>query len=154
MWYLILCFTLFLFLSKNTFPNKFISLNFLTYLIALETFPPLSLSDYIHWTSILLIVFVWCSIKEGNIFYLIDTLIVSSIKVLELSLLILPQEEIYLPYPLVVKLFWFDNIFLSGVITCLVLRETGYNFKVDTAKMKEYYLFGAVVILHLIAYVF
>ena len=154
MWYLILCFTLFLFLSKNTFTNKFISLSFLSYLLYLELLPSVSLEGYVWWTTCLLGIFIWCSYKDYNVKYIFDTTVISILKVLEISLLLFPELQFYLPEKMSTHIFIFDSIFLSGVITCLVLRETGYSFKIDMEKMKEYYLFGAVVILHLIAYVF
>lgn len=154
MWYLILCFTLFLFLSKNTFTNKFISLSFITYLLYLELLPSINLEGYVWWTTSLLGVFIWCSYKDYDIKYIPDTVLISAIKILELSLLFFPELQFYISDKIVDKIFIFDRLFLSALITSLVLRETGYNFKIDMTKMKEYYLFGAVVILHLIAYVF
>ena len=52
------------------------------------------------------------------------------------------------------KIFILDSIFLSAVITSLILRETGYTLKVNMENIREYYLLISVVVLHVIAYVF
>ena len=93
MWYLILCFTLFLFLSKNTFTNKFISLSFLAYLLYLELLPSISLEGYIWWTTYLLGVFIWCSYRDYNVVYIFDTSCIFILKTLELSLLFFPELQ-------------------------------------------------------------
>tara|TARA_Y100000588_G_scaffold244854_1_gene259100 strand:- start:31325 stop:31789 length:465 start_codon:yes stop_codon:yes gene_type:complete len=154
MWYLILCFTLFLFLSKNTFTNKFISLSFLTYLLSLELLPSISLEGYVLWTTYLLGIFIWCSYKDYNIMYIPDTVVISILKVLELSLLFFPELQFYLPEMISDKIFILDGVFLSAVITSLILRDTGYTLKVNMGNIKEYYLLISVVVLHVIAYVF
>lgn len=154
MWYLILCFTLFLFLSKNTFTNRFISLSFLTYLSYLELLPSISLEGYVLWTTYLLGIFIWCSYKDYNIMYIPDTIVISVLKVLELSLLFFPELQFYLPEMISDKIFILDGVFLSAVITSLILRDTGYTLKINMGNIREYYLLISVVVLHVIAYVF
>lgn len=154
MWYLILCFTLFLFLSKNTFTNKFISLSFLTYLLYLELLHPVSLEGYVLWTTYLLGIFIWCSYKDYNIMHIPDTVVISILKILELSLLFFPELQFYLPEMISDKIFILDGVFLSAVITSLILRDTGYTLKVNLGNIREYYLLISVVVLHVIAYVF
>ena len=154
MWYLILCFTLFLFLSKNTFTNKFISLSFLAYLLYLELLPSISLEGYIWWTTYLLGVFIWCSYRDYNVVYIFDTSCIFILKTLELSLLFFPELQFYIPEMISDKIFILDSIFLSAVITSLILRETGYSLKVNMENIREYYLLISVVVLHVIAYVF
>ena len=154
MWYLILCFTLFLFLSKNTFTNKFISLSFLTYLLYLELLPSISLEGYIWWTTCLLGMFVWSSYRDYNVVYIFDTSCIFILKTLELSLLFFPELQFYIPEMISDKIFILDSIFLSAVITSLILRDTGYTLKVNMGNIREYYLLISVVVLHVIAYVF
>jgi len=154
MWYLILCFTLFLFLSKNTFNNKFISLSFLAYLLYLELLPSISLEGYVWWTTCLLGIFIWCSYKDYSLKYIPDTALISMLKVLEISLLLFPELQFYFPEMISDKIFILDSIFLSAVITSLIFREVGYTLKVDMVKIREYYLLISVVVLHVIAYVF
>ena len=154
MWYLILCFTLFLFLSENTFNNKFISLSFLTYLLYLELLPSISLEGYIWWTTCLLGIVIWCSYRDYNVVYILDTSCIFILKTLELSLLFFPELQFYIPEMISDKIFILDSIFLSAVVTSLILRETGYTLKVNMENIREYYLLISVVVLHVIAYVF
>lgn len=154
MWYLILCFTLFLFLSENTFTNKFISLSFLVYLLYLELLPSISLEGYIWWTTSLLGIFIWCSYKNYSIKYIPDTVVISLLKILELGLLFFPELQFHLPEMISDRIFILDSMFLSAVITSLILRETGYTLKVNMENIREYYLLISVVVLHVVAYVF
>uniref|UniRef100_A0AB39AJ23 Uncharacterized protein n=1 Tax=Vibrio phage P018-4 TaxID=3229728 RepID=A0AB39AJ23_9CAUD len=154
MWYLILCFALFLFLSKNTIFNKVIPLLFTAYLFRLEFALTLTLSEYLWWTISLLHLFWFYTYLNFKRVYLVDTIIVSCIKLLELVIITFPFVSFYLPEIISQHLFKLDNIFLSGVVTCLVLRESGYNVKVDVKNMRSFYLLFGVVMMHVIAYVF
>lgn len=154
MWYLILCFALLLFLSKDNLSNKTLSVCFLGYLLRLDLTSTLTLNEYLWWTISLLHLFWFYTYLNFKKVYLIDTIIVSCIKLVELLIITFPFVSFYLPDVVSVNLFRLDNIFLSGVITCLVLRETGYSVKVNTNDWRKLYLLSGVVMLHIIAYVF
>lgn len=154
MWYLILCFTLFLFLSESKISHKILSSVFTLYLLRLELAQTFTLSEYLWWTISLLHLFWLYTYINYKKIYLVDTIIVSCVKLLELMIVIFPFVSFYLPEILSQYLFKLDNIFLSGVITCLVLRETGYSVKVEDRDLKKFYLLFIVVMMHVIAYVF
>ncbi|AGH32066.1 hypothetical protein VPIG_00210 [Vibrio phage PWH3a-P1] len=154
MWYLILCFALFLFLSDNTISNKILSLTFTLYLTRLEFSSTFTLNEYLLWTISLLHLFWFHTYLNFKKVYLIDTVLVSCVKIFELCVIVLPFVSLYLPEIIAQHLFKMDNIFLLGVITCLVVRETGYSLKADVVDLKKFYLLFSVVMLHIIAYVF
>lgn len=154
MWYLILCFTLFLFLSESKISHKILSSVFILYLIRLEFAETFTLNEYLWWTISLLHLFWFYTYLNYKKVYLVDTVIVSCIKLLELLIITSPSVSFHLPEILSQYLFKLDNIFLSGVITCLVLRETGYSVKVEDKDLKKFYLLFIVVMMHVIAYLF